>query len=128
MRIAKNELPRKIDTPGARAGQQPGFGDASGYGVMGGECFTMEAGTDLTPLLKGLENDMCQAPHWGYLVSGEVTAIYGDGSKDHVRAGDLFYWPPGHTVTVQKDAELVMFSPQHEHTAVMDHVNRQIAG
>ena len=127
MRIAKSELPVKIEAPGAIARQQVDFGDAAGYGVIGGECFTMAAGADIAPLLEGLDDDMCHAPHWGYVLKGQLTVSYKDGSQESVHGGDLFYWPPGHTVRVEKDAEFVMFSPQHEHTEVMDHINRKIA-
>lgn len=44
MRIAKNDIPVKIDAPGAVARQKTDFGDASGYGAIGGEYFTMDAG------------------------------------------------------------------------------------
>lgn len=126
MRISKDDIPVKINAPGAVARQQTGFGDASGFGTIGGEYFTMAAGTDLAPLLEGLDNDACHSPHWGYLIKGEVTASFTDGSEETVREGDLFYWPPGHSVRVARDAELVLFSPQHEHTAVMDHVNAKM--
>ena len=126
MRIGRQELPIKIDTTGAKAGQQTDFGDASGYGKIGGEYFTMAAGTDITELLKGLEGDMCQAPHWGYLVTGELVVRYQDGQEETVRTGDLFYWPPGHTVKATEDSEFALFSPQHEHTPVLEHINRKL--
>ena len=53
---------------------------------------------------------------------------YTDGSEETVRSGDVFYWPPGHSVRVGEDAELILFSPQHEHTPVMDHINRKLQG
>jgi hypothetical protein len=67
-------MPVKIDAPGARACQATEFGDASDYGVMGAEHFRIAGGADLAPLLQGLDGDLCQAPHWGYLISGEVVA------------------------------------------------------
>ena len=126
MRISKNDIPVKIDAPGAIARQQTGFGDATDYSTMGGEHFSLAAGADLAPLLKGLEGDMCQSPHWGYMIQGECTVSYGDGSQEKVITGDLFYWPPGHTIRMEKDSEFVLFSPQHEHTPVMDHVRQQM--
>jgi hypothetical protein len=93
---------------------------------MGAEHFRIADGADLAPLLQGLEGDLCQAPHWGYLISGEVVASYGDGTEESVQEGDLFYWPPGHTVRVTRDAEFVLFSPQHEHTPVLDHIRRKM--
>lgn len=122
MRIAKEDVPVKFDVPGATTRQKKDFGDATGYGKIGGEYFSLGAGTDIAPLLQGLEDDLCQAPHWGYLLEGELTVTYGDGTQEVVSGGDLFYWPPGHTVRVGEDAEIVLFSPQHEHTQVLDHM------
>jgi hypothetical protein len=126
MRIAKNDIPVKIDVPGAVARQQNGFGDATGYSTFGAEYFSMAAGTDIAPLLEGLEGNACQAPHWGYMLAGKVTVRYLDGSEEGIDAGDLFYWPPGHTVRVGEDAEFVLFSPQAEHTPVLEHINRKL--
>jgi hypothetical protein len=128
MRIAKSDIPVKIDIPGAVARQQTGFGDTSGFGEFAGEYFSLASGTDIAPLLKGLEDDLCQSPHWGYLIDGEVTVTYKDGRHEDVVGGDLFYWKPGHTVKVGKDAELILFSPQKEHCEVVEHLQRQLAG
>jgi hypothetical protein len=126
MHISKSEVPVKINVLGAVARQMPNFGDARGYGQMAGEYFSLAAGTDIAPLLKGLENDLCQSPHWGYLMEGEVTVTYQDGKEEVVKGGDLFYWPPGHTVRVGRDAEIILFSPQHEHGRVLDHLLTQL--
>ncbi|MEX0653948.1 MAG: cupin domain-containing protein [Phycisphaeraceae bacterium] len=126
MHIAKTDIPEKINVPGAIARQAEGFGDASGYGTIAGEYFSFNAGTDLAPLLKGLENDLCQSPHWGYLIEGEVTVTYQDGQQETITGGDLFYWPPGHTVKADKDAEIILFSPQAEHCAVVNHIHDQV--
>lgn len=128
MRIAKNDIPVRIDAPGAIARQKIDFGDATGYGKISGEYFSLGAGTDISPLLKGLKGDMCQAPHWGYLLQGEVTVTYANGTNEVINGGDLFYWPPGHTVKVGKDAEVVLFSPQHEHSEVIDHMLHKMGG
>ena len=128
MRMAKTDIPEKINIPGAVARQATEFGDATGYGKMAGEYFSMAAGTDIAPLLKGLEDDLCQSPHWGYLIEGEITVTYTDGSKESVNGGDLFYWPPGHTVAVTQDAEIILFSPQQEHCAVVEHLRKQLGG
>lgn len=126
MRIPKSDIPVRINIPGAVARQQTEFGDASGYGNIAGEYFSMAKGTDLAPLLKGLENDLCQSPHWGYQLKGQVIVTYSDGTEETVSEGDLFYWPPGHTVRVTKDAELILFSPQHQHCPVVDHLKAQL--
>ena len=129
MRIAKNEVPAKLDVPGvATARQITDFGDVSGYGSLAGEYFSLAAGTDIAPLLKGLENDACDSPHWGFMLSGEVVVTYTNGDEETVTGDDLFYWPPGHSVRVVHDAEVILFSPQAEHIAVMDHMAAQMGG
>jgi hypothetical protein len=128
MRIAKQDIPVKIDAPGAVARQKTGFGHATGYGAISGEYFSLDAGTDIAPLLKGLEDDLCQAPHWGYVLKGELTVTYTDGNHEALHGGDMFYLPPGHTVKVDEDAEMVLFSPQHEHSKVLDHMLGNMGG
>lgn len=128
MRIQKNDIPKKINVPGAVARQKVDFGDATGYGKLAGEYFSLGAGTDITELLKGLEDDLCQSPHWGYLIEGKLTVTYKGGEKDTVSGGDLFYWPPGHTVRAEQNAEIVLFSPQLEHCLVVDHLNAKLTG
>ncbi len=122
MRISKHDIPVKFDVPGAVARQQPSFGDATGLGPMGGEYFSLAAGTDIAPLLRGLTDDACHAPHWGYVISGRLVVDYVGGSQDTCADGDLFYWPPGHSVRVSDDAEVILFSPALQHTEVLDHM------
>ncbi|MGB8717444.1 MAG: hypothetical protein WCD66_13965 [Rhodanobacteraceae bacterium] len=128
MRIQKNDVPVRINAPGAIARQQTEFGDASGYGTISGEYFSLAAGTDIAPLLQGLKDDLCQVPHWGYMLQGKLAVTYTDGEQEMVEKGDLFYWRPGHTVRVDEDAEVILFSPQHEHTHVIDHMLEKMAG
>jgi len=128
MRISKDQIPAKINVPGAVARQTSAFGDATGYTTMAGEYFSLGAGTDIAPLLKGLNDDACHAPHWGYMISGEVVVTYTNGNVDTCTGNDLFYWPPGHSVRVVKNAEVILFSPQHEHTEVMDHMLNVMKG
>lgn len=126
MKIAKNDIPERLNVPGAVARQQLNFGDATGYGALAGEYFSLKKDTDLAPLLKGLKHDLCQAPHWGYMLRGQVVVSYGQGKEETVSEGDLFYWPPGHSVRVQQDAEIILFSPQAEHCAVIAHLKKQL--
>lgn len=128
MRIAKQDIPVRFDVPGAVARQKTNFGDATGLGTISGEYFSLGAGTDIAPLLQGLKDDLCQSPHWGYVLQGELTVTYADGTDEMINSGDLFYWPPGHTVKVGQDAEVILFSPQHEHNEVMDHMLKKMAG
>lgn len=47
MRIPKEQIPVKLDVPGAKARQLSDFGTASG--VIGAEYFSLGAGTDIAP-------------------------------------------------------------------------------
>lgn len=58
------------------------------------------------------------------MIAGELIVSFTDGKAETCKATDLFYWPAGHTVRVVRDAEVILFSPQHEHTQVMDHMLR----
>jgi hypothetical protein len=77
--------------------------------------FTLfRADVDATPLLKGLPDDRCQCPHWGYVIAGEMIFRYADHEETY-RAGDAFYTPPGHVPVIHEPGtEIVMFSPTAE--------------
>jgi hypothetical protein len=122
MRIAKENVDVRMAIPGAVIRQRTDFGDATGLGKISGEYFSLSAGVDTTALFKGLEGDLCQCPHWGYVLRGQITTTDADGAEETVTANDLFYWPPGHNVRVDTDAEVIMFSPQREHSHVIDHM------
>ena len=122
MRVAKDDVEVRMSIPGAVVRQRRSFGDASGYGAMSGEYFTLARGVDTAPLFKGLEGGLCQCRHWGFVLSGSITTTDSSGKQETVTANDLFYWPPGHNVRVDEEAEIVMFSPEHEHTRVIEHM------
>lgn len=124
MRIPKEQIPVKLDVPGATARQLSDFGTANG--TIGAEYFSLGAGTDIAPLLEGLDGDLCHAPHWGYVISGDLVVTYADDSIDRCVGGDVFHWPAGHSVRVEQDAEVILFSPQVEHLAVIDHMARKL--
>ncbi len=122
MKIAKDDIEVKMEIPGAVLRQNRDFGDATGFGKISGEYFSLSTGVDTTPLFMGLEGNLCQCPHWGYLLSGQLTTTDAKGIQETVFAEELFCWPAGHNVMVNEDAELVMFSPQKEHTHVINHM------
>jgi len=128
MRVAKDNVDVRMEIPGAVIRQRVGFGDVSGFDTISGEYFTLSAGVDTTPLFQGLEGDLCQCPHWGFVLRGRITTTDATGAQETVQANDLFYWPPGHNVRVDADAEIVMFSPQREHSQVIDHMLRKAKG
>jgi hypothetical protein len=83
-------------------------------------------GADATPLLEGQPQNLCQCPHWGTVLVGSIHVRYADGREETVRAGDVYYWPPGHTVWVDEDYEAVEFSPSAPMCALIDHLNAKL--
>ena len=128
MKIAKENIEVKMEIPGAVLRQKTGFGDATGLGEISGEYFSLSEGVDTTPLFIGLEGNMCQSPHWGYVIKGELTTTDAKGTQETVNTNDLFFWPAGHNVKVNKDAEIIMFSPQHIHSEVINHMIEKTKG
>lgn len=127
MRIEKERVQVKMQIPGATLRQQEGFGDVSGFSTISGEYFSLASGVDTSPLFEGLDGNLCQCPHWGFVVRGRITTTDTNGRRETVKTNDLFYWPPGHNVRVDEDSDIVMFSPQHEHTKVIDHMKQKAA-
>ncbi len=87
----------------------------------------LPAGTDFTPLFKGLPGDMCQCPHWGYIVEGSITLRYADGHEETSNAGDMYFWPGGHTGWTDSGVVFIEFSPSNELTPVLEHLAPQLA-
>jgi hypothetical protein len=83
------------------------------------------ADADLTPFFKGLPDDRCQAPHWGYVISGKLTFKTADG-EETFQAGDAYYVGPGHTPVLYAGTEVVEFSPTHELMETFEVVERNM--
>ena len=77
------------------------------------------AGTDTVPMFKGLPNDACQCPHWGYLFKGKMRIKYAD-HEEVITAGETYYLPAGHNVMAEEDCEIVEFSPKGEYQKTME--------
>ena len=98
-----------------------------GWGGMAIAVNSMPAGSDLAPLLMGLENNSCQVPHWGYILQGKLRLVYDNGEVVVLKAGDLFYMPPGHKASVVEDLKLLDFSPQDEFKDLVGHLEKMAA-
>jgi hypothetical protein len=121
MKTKKENIPVTMEAPETVMRALPGYG---GMTVAFNE---VPAGTDMTPLLQGLENNSCHCPHWGYIFEGSIRLIYDDGTEEVTKAGDVFYWHPGHTAIVEEDLKLIDFSPEKEFGEVMDHIGKKMA-
>ena len=121
MRIDKHDIPVVMAVPGATARSTPIHGD------LAAEYFSLGAGTDIAPLLEGLDHDLCDAEHSGYVIAGELVVSYGDGTSETCTTGDCFHWPAGHSVRVEQDAEVILFSPHAAHLRVIEHMKAKLA-
>ena len=102
-RTRKDEAPVEVDAP-----------EITGrYVELGGYTVAFEsfhADVDPAPFFRGLPDDRCQCPHWGYVISGRLIIKY-PGGEESYDAGDAYYIPPGHTPVVTAGTEVVEFSP-----------------
>jgi hypothetical protein len=87
---------------------------------------TFPQGVDATPLFKGLPDDMCQSPHWGYILKGRVRVKRGSGDEV-LRTGDVYFLEPGHVPVFEEDTEVLEFSPKTEYQQTIDVAARNIA-
>jgi hypothetical protein len=79
---------------------------------------------DATPLMKGLPDDRCSSPHWGYVFKGRLTFDCGD-HEEVFQAGDAFYIGPGHIPTSSEPGtEYLQFSPADDLEIVSETIKR----
>ena len=82
--ITRNEAPVAIEGDGVELRSERIGGGMSATFVH------LPAGADLRAATKGLPGDLCQCPHWGYMLSGRVRMHTEEGHQDF-SAGDSFY-------------------------------------
>ena len=95
--------------------QQEGVGEARRVeaGDITVEFGRAEVDVDISPLLRGLPDDMCQCRHQGYVVRGSLTCKTREGTFD-VAAGEAFDIPAGHTVVFHPGSEWVQVTATAE--------------
>lgn len=104
------------------AGFEGHYEDFKGGYTVGFETFADDV--DMTPRLKGLPGDSCQAPHWGYVVQGKLTYKIGEHEKE-IEGGEAFYAPAGHTLFSEAGSEVIFFSPTREWKQTIDKIGEQ---
>jgi hypothetical protein len=121
LRDSKENLPVILEVPGVTVRSAEWNGMAVNH-------IELAKGSDFTPVLKGLKDDLCQCPHWGYILRGALHLRYKDGQEETANAGDFWSTAPGHTGWCDEDTEFVEFSPAAEYNHVVEHIKKQIAG
>jgi hypothetical protein len=117
---ASRETASHVEDMGVMEGR---YEELGGY-TVGFESFREDA--DATPLFKGLPDDRCQSPHWGYVVRGQVTFHYADRQEVY-EAGDAYHAPPGHIPVISAGTEIIEFSPSAESARTVEVVQRNLA-
>ena len=121
MRYSFEEIPLEME-----------LGEIKIQAFEGGDVYAryidLPAGTDFTPLFVGLPQDLCQSAHWGHVLTGSINVRYADGREETNRAGDVYYWPAGHTGWTDEGVTFLEFSPTADIMPVLDHLSRQLAG
>jgi hypothetical protein len=87
------------------------------------ETFTQDS--DPADLFKGLPDDRCQSPHWGYVIKGMVAYKTADGVETF-EAGDAYYIGPGHTPVLYAGTEVVEFSPTDDMQKTVEVVSKNV--
>jgi hypothetical protein len=116
--LQQHQVPVAIEGEGVQLRKEPIGGDMTVAFVRARQ------GIDLRPPLKGLPEDRCQCPHWGYVIAGRVRMHTAGGHEDYT-AGQAFYWAPGHAPEFLEDTEYVDFSPTAAFDAVIQHITSQ---
>jgi hypothetical protein len=93
--------------------------DIDGYTI---NFISFRQDVDGTPLVKGLPDDSCNCPHWGYVLKGRLTYRFADHDEVY-EEGDAFYLP-GHIPLADAGSELVQFSPSAELKVVSETMTR----
>lgn len=99
-------------------------GELGGYTV---NFVTFKDDLDHTPLLRGLPDDMCQCPHWGYVISGRLRFRTKDG-EEVFETGDAFHVGPGHIPVANDPGTIyVQLSPPEELRLTEEAIERNMA-
>jgi len=117
---ARTELPTRLEAGGVCI-------QAHDWGDINVARIRFPKGADATPLLEGMPQGLCPCPHWGTVLKGSIHVRYADGSEEVVRAGEVYYWPPGHTVWVDEDYEAIEFSPSEQMGELIQHLNTKLS-
>jgi hypothetical protein len=120
MAKTSRETAQRVEDMGVMEGR---YSELDGYTVAF-ESFRDDA--DATPLFRGLPDDRCQSPHWGYVFSGRVTFKFADHDEVY-EAGDAYYASPGHVPVIEAGTEIVEFSPTEEYAKTMAVLGENLA-
>jgi hypothetical protein len=119
MKMHRDALPDALNSNGVRI-------QGTDWGELNIAHIHFPKGADATPLLEGMPQNLCPCPHWGMVLKGAIHVRYEDGRTETVKAGEVYYWPPGHTVWVDEDYSAIEFSPKDGMREVVEHLKAKM--
>lgn len=112
MRGSKQDLPIVMELPDGEI-------RSAKWGSMIVELGSTQAEVDATPYFRGLPDDRCQCPHWGYVLKGRMRLRFADREEVYA-AGDAYHAPAGHTPILEAGTEYIEFSPAEAYRQTME--------
>ncbi|KSZ57100.1 hypothetical protein Z045_20335 [Rhodococcus pyridinivorans KG-16] len=111
---------RPADLPNAGGGRWPSATDHF-YSTQWGDLevgYTTTAGPrDCTELYRaaGLPGGICMCPHYGYVLTGSITACYPDTDQEDETAvaGEVYFFPAGHILKYRDQTSHLEFNPAY---------------
>ncbi len=91
------------------------------WGDMAVRHARVPAGTDMGPVLEGLPGDRCPSDHWGIVLEGAITLVHADGTTEETTAGEVYFWPAGHTAASDGGAVFIEVGPVAAMRAFSEH-------
>jgi len=119
MQMKPESLPILIDRGGSTL-------RGAEWGGMVVLLYTIPAGTDMKPLMAGMTDDLCQCPHWGYVLKGRLRIKHKDFDQV-VSSGELFYAEPGHAPIFEEDTQMIEFSPKEAWYSMIATISKNLS-
>lgn len=119
MRGSKADVPVALEVP-------EGTLHAIEWGGMAVELGSWRLEVDPSFVFKGLPDDRCQCPHWGYVLKGQLRYRFADHEEVY-NAGDAYYAAPGHVPVLGANTEYVEFSPAEPYHQTEEVIERNMA-
>ena len=119
MRGSIKDLPVALDLEEVR-------GQYAEWGNLQAGFETFKTDIDMTPLLKGLPDDLCQCPHWGYVIKGRMIIRYAN-REEVINAGDAYYLAPGHNPFLEAGTQVIEFSDKEGYARTTEVIGQNLA-
>ncbi|MCL9758178.1 hypothetical protein [Frankia sp. AiPa1] len=88
----------------------------------------IDAPLDCTDMYRvgGMPGGVCICPHYGYVFSGSIRAVYPntDWPDEEAKAGEVYFFPAGHVLIYPGPADILELNPASALVSCMDAMQR----